>query len=96
MSRHRSNQRRPTAATRTIPRPSDPPPATEGAPEPDAAPRLAALLLPIPEVAAALGIGRTKIYELIATGQLEAVHIGRSCRVPADSLDIFVERLRAG
>ncbi|HET6810646.1 MAG TPA: helix-turn-helix domain-containing protein [Acidimicrobiales bacterium] len=54
------------------------------------------LLLPIPEVAAALGLGRTKVYELIATGQLEAVHIGRSCRVPADSVETFVERLRAG
>jgi excisionase family DNA binding protein len=83
------------AATRTIPRRADPRSASEPAPEPDAAPR-SALLLAIPEVAAALGIGRTKVYELIGTGQLEAVHIGRSCRVPADSLETFVGRLRAG
>jgi excisionase family DNA binding protein len=35
------------------------------------------LLLRIPEVAETLGIGRTKIYELIATGELPTVRFGR-------------------
>lgn len=54
-------------------------------------------LLYKPEVAAsALGIGRSKIFELFADGQIETVQIGRSRRVPADALVAYVERLRAG
>lgn len=48
------------------------------------------------EAAAVLGIGRSKIFELIADGQLETVAIGRSRRIPADALATFVEALRAG
>ena len=95
MSRHRGNRRRPAAAAGTILRPANPSAAPEPVPQPDPARSVVALLLPIPAAAAALGLGRTKVYELIATGQLEAVHIGRCCRVPADSLKTFVERLRA-
>jgi excisionase family DNA binding protein len=55
------------------------------------------LLLSVEEAAGALGIGRSKTYELIATGELETVHIGRSLRVPVDALEDFVNRLpRAG
>jgi excisionase family DNA binding protein len=53
-----------------------------------------ALLLGVEDAAAALGIGRTKTYELIATGELEVVHIGRCCRVPTDALEAYVARLR--
>lgn len=52
------------------------------------------LLLPITEAANRLGIGRTKTYELIATGELEAVHIGRRRLVAADSIEAYVRRLR--
>ncbi|MGH8992631.1 MAG: helix-turn-helix domain-containing protein [Acidimicrobiia bacterium] len=52
------------------------------------------LLLSVEEVARALGIGRSKTYELIAAGQLEAVHIGRAARVPVAAVEDFVERLR--
>ncbi len=52
-------------------------------------------LLYRPEAAgAALGIGRSKIFELIAAGQLETVQIGRSRRVPAQALEAYVARLR--
>ena len=37
-----------------------------------------------------LSVGRTSVYELIATGDLETVHIGRSMRIPADSVHAFV------
>lgn len=52
------------------------------------------LLLSVEEVARALGIGRSKTYELIATGELEVVHIGRAARVPVAAVEAFVERLR--
>jgi excisionase family DNA binding protein len=52
------------------------------------------LLLSVEEVARALGIGRSKTYELIAAGELEAVHIGRAARVPVAAVEDFVERLR--
>ena len=52
------------------------------------------LLLTIREAAALLSVGRTTVYELIAEGELETVHIGRSVRVPADAARSFVARLR--
>jgi excisionase family DNA binding protein len=53
-------------------------------------------LLYKPEGAAAeLGVGRTKVYELIAAGELESITIGRARRIPADSIRAYVERLRA-
>jgi len=53
------------------------------------------VLLTIPQASRRLGIGRTTAYNLIGCGQLEAVHIGRSTRVPAAALDDFVARARA-
>lgn len=58
-------------------------------------PEASPLLLKIPEAAARLGLGRTTTYELIATGQLDVVHIGRAVRVPVESLAEYVERLRS-
>jgi excisionase family DNA binding protein len=52
------------------------------------------LLLSVEEVARALGIGRSKTYELIAAGELESVHIGRAARIPVTAVEDFVERLR--
>jgi excisionase family DNA binding protein len=51
------------------------------------------LLYRIPEAAALLGMSRTVIYELLAAGELTAVHIGASVRVTAASLREFVTRL---
>jgi len=52
------------------------------------------LLLSVEEVARALGIGRSKTYELIAAGELESVHIGRAARIPVTAVEDFVEQLR--
>ncbi len=52
------------------------------------------LLLSVTEAARALGLGRSKTYELIASGDLEVVHIGRCSRVPVDAVAAYVERLR--
>jgi excisionase family DNA binding protein len=52
------------------------------------------LLLTVREAAHALGVGRSTAYELITTGELEVVHIGRACRIPVAVVEAYVERLR--
>ncbi|MGW6263405.1 excisionase family DNA-binding protein [Streptomyces sp. NPDC055085] len=53
-------------------------------------------LLFSPERAAdRMDLGRSKIFELMATGELESVLIGRSRRIPADALADYIARLRA-
>lgn len=53
------------------------------------------LLLRPAEAAARLGIGRTKLYELMASGQLRSVKIGGARRVSATALAEFVAALDA-
>lgn len=53
------------------------------------------ILLTPTEAARALGIGRSKLYELLQEGVLESVHIGACRRIPADALSELVTRLRA-
>lgn len=52
------------------------------------------LLLTPAEAARALGIGRTKVYELMASGALASVQIGRCRRVPREALAELVSALR--
>ena len=61
-------------------------------------PEVAARLLRIPEAAAQLGISRAHLYRLITDRRngIEVVHIGASARIPADSIEAYVERLRTG
>jgi excisionase family DNA binding protein len=47
------------------------------------------LLTPV-EAANALGLRRTRIYELMASGELSSVKIGRSRRVPVSALHEFI------
>ncbi len=49
------------------------------------------LLLKVPEAAKLLQIGRDRIYELVASGRLPALHFGRTIRIPRDSLTRFIE-----
>ena len=52
------------------------------------------VLLVCPEDAAhVLGIGRTKVYELIRSGALRSVRVGGLRRIPVAALDEFVARL---
>jgi len=55
---------------------------------------LAPLLLPITPAANHIAVGRSTLYELIAAGEIESVHIGRRHLVVRSSLDAYVERLR--
>ena len=50
------------------------------------------LLLRPTEVAATLGIGRSKAYELIAAGAIPSMRIGGSVRVPSEALRAWIER----
>ena len=52
------------------------------------------ILLTPTEAARALGIGRSKLYELMQDGVLESVHIGACRRIPTDSLTALIARLR--
>jgi excisionase family DNA binding protein len=49
------------------------------------------LLLRVDEVARALALGRSKVYELIASGELPSLTIGTARRVPADVLRRWIE-----
>lgn len=53
------------------------------------------LLLSIEEAGHALGVRRTKVYQLIGRNDLEVVHIDRSARVPIESVRAYVDRLRS-
>jgi excisionase family DNA binding protein len=47
-----------------------------------------------PETAARkLDIGRTSLYGLISSGELETVKIGRSRLIPASALERYLQRL---
>ena len=48
------------------------------------------LVLTVEEAAKCLGIGRTLMYALITTGDVESVRIGRLRRVPPDALENYV------
>ena len=51
------------------------------------------LLTPV-EAARALGISRSKVYELMRAGTLGSVHIDACRRIPAADLDVLIARLR--
>ena len=57
--------------------------------QPDA-PRL---LLTVEEAGAALGVGRSLMYELIARGEIQTVRVGRLRRVRPDDLRDYVTSL---
>jgi excisionase family DNA binding protein len=53
------------------------------------------MLYTVDEVARMLGLGRTKVYELIKLGELTSVQISRARRVPGDAVTAFIARLAA-
>ena len=52
------------------------------------------LLLRIEEAANRLGIGRSLMYRLVLSGQVQSVPLGRLRRIPVEALREYVERLR--
>jgi len=54
------------------------------------------LLLNIEEAGRVLGLGRTRMYALVASGELPAVRIGGSIRIPSDKLRQWINtRIKA-
>jgi len=50
------------------------------------------ILISIPDAGRALGIGRSKIYELLNSGDLETVTIGRRRLVRVESVKALAEK----
>ncbi|MPY79828.1 MAG: helix-turn-helix domain-containing protein [Actinophytocola sp.] len=53
------------------------------------------VLLTAEEAAERLAIGRTAVYALLKTGELDSVRIGRLRRIPANAVENYVHRLIA-
>lgn len=51
------------------------------------------VLLKIPVVMERLSVGQTKVYELMSSGELRSVKVGRARRVPSDELERFMAEL---
>ena len=49
------------------------------------------LLLRIEEVGQLLSLGTTKIRELVASGELRSIHVGRAVRIPRRALDQWLD-----
>jgi excisionase family DNA binding protein len=56
--------------------------------------KLHAEWISISEVQEILGLGRTKTYELVATGEIKAVCVGRAVRTNRNAVDAYMERNR--
>lgn len=54
------------------------------------------VMLTVEEAAERLGIGRTLMFRLIRTGEIETVRIGRLRRVPATAIHEYAARLVQG
>lgn len=52
------------------------------------------ILLTVEEAARRISIGRTKMFALIGSGEVESVPIGRLRRVPVAALYDYTDRLR--
>ncbi|MFG1818542.1 helix-turn-helix domain-containing protein [Kribbella sp. NPDC049174] len=53
------------------------------------------LLLTVEQAAQRLGIGRTTVFALLKSGQLESIPLGRLRRIPAECITEYIDRLRA-
>lgn len=48
------------------------------------------LVLRVEDLSRALGIGRNTAYELVRSGQIRSIRIGRQLRIPRDELQRFL------
>jgi excisionase family DNA binding protein len=56
----------------------------------------APLTVRVREACRLTGIGRSKLYELIAAGEIEIVKVGAMTLIPVTSLEGFLDRKRSG
>lgn len=67
---------------------------TTASPQPSTSTPLEPRLVSIVEAARLLRIGRTAVYALISSGELDVIRFGRSVRVPVQAIDALVDRRR--
>ena len=48
----------------------------------------------VPQALAMLGLGRSKLYELIGDGEIEIIKVGKSTLIVVASLHAFVQKRR--
>jgi len=53
------------------------------------------LLYSVEEAADLLGIGRTYMFHLLRTGEIDSLKIGKRRMIPSDALDDYIEHLRS-
>ena len=49
------------------------------------------VLVTVEEAGRRLSLGRTKVYELVASGELASITVGKSRRIPVSALAAWVE-----
>lgn len=54
------------------------------------------VLLKVSQVVQLTSLCKSKVYQMIATGELQSVRLGRSVRVPTKAIFDLVERASAG
>ena len=59
-----------------------------------APPPVEPICVKVNDAARMIGVGRTKLYELIALGEIEAIKLGKSTRITTASLKRLVMRQR--
>lgn len=57
-----------------------------------APPSVEPICVKVNEAARMIGVGRTKLYQLIATGDVEVVKLGKSTRITVASLRELIKR----
>jgi excisionase family DNA binding protein len=55
-----------------------------------------ALWLSYPEAQKLSGLGRTKLWEIVSSGEIKAARIGRAVRISRRSLEDYMERRAEG
>ena len=53
-----------------------------------------AILVSVEEAAHRLSMSQSKVYDLVLSGQIESIKVGRSRRVLVAGIDDFINRLR--
>ena len=54
------------------------------------------LLYSVAEAASLLGVGRTYMFRLIATGEVESIKVGKLRKIPHDALGRYIDQQRPG
>jgi excisionase family DNA binding protein len=60
------------------------------------APPMEPISVRVPEALRLTGLSRSRLYELLGSGEIEFVKVGASTLVLVESLRAFIERRRAG